>query len=60
MVFQALQRKDAKYKNAVEKNIFVPLTQPTEHTAKTPNYLMITKQILKTNTNNVLFVLIKS
>lgn len=35
--------------------------QPRESTTNTPNYLMIVKQILQTNSNNVLlFVLIKS
>ena len=59
MVFLALHRKDAKCMNAVGMNIIFSLTKPGEHITKMPNYLMITTQILKTNNNNGLFMLIK-
>lgn len=61
MIFQARQKNSAKYMHAMEKNIIVfPLMQPREHTTNTPHYLMIVKQILQPNSNNGLFMLIKS
>lgn len=59
MVFLALHRKDAKYMNAMGKNIISSLTKPGEHIIEMPNYLMMATQILKTNNNNGLFMLIK-